>query len=85
LEFGCVLAGGMGMIQAWALEQEGDSKRKFEDQNVLVPWKLQSKFATGRAGDNETEKVSGVPAQPLVYQRFCHVYCKGELEELLDR
>lgn len=77
------------MIQAWALEQEIDSKRKFNDQNVLVPWKLQSKFATGYLGtrEEESEKMAAdAPAhQQLVFQRFCHVYCEGELEDLVGR
>ena len=29
------------MLQAWALEQEETSKRCFEEQDVLVPWRLQ--------------------------------------------
>ena len=33
--------GGRVMLQAWALEQEVHSKKKFEEQDVLVPWKLQ--------------------------------------------
>ena len=33
--------GGRVMLQAWALEQEASSKKKFEEQDVLVPWKLQ--------------------------------------------
>ena len=35
--------GGRVMLQAWALEQEAHSKKKFEEQDVLVPWKLQVK------------------------------------------
>lgn len=33
--------GGRVMLQAWALEQEAHSKKKFDEQDVLVPWKLQ--------------------------------------------
>ena len=32
------------MLQAWALEQEETSKRNFEEQDVLVPWRLQVCF-----------------------------------------
>jgi hypothetical protein len=39
------ILGGMAMIQAWALEQEKGSRRNFNGQDVLVPWKLQKKFA----------------------------------------
>ena len=73
------------MIQAWALEQETDSKRKFEDQNVLVPWKLQSKFSAGGDDKNEEGGNRGNTGSPMVFQRFCHVYTEGELENLMHR
>lgn len=37
--------GGVALVQAWALEQESDSKRAFTSQDVFVPWKLQQHFA----------------------------------------
>ena len=38
--------GGTVMIQAWALEQGGDSKRIFETQDTMVPWRLSKRFFT---------------------------------------
>jgi len=68
--------GGRAMLQAWAMEQEAGSKRVFEEQNVLVPWRLQSKFS--RTTDKDD-------TGPVVFQRFCHVYCEGELEHLASK
>lgn len=75
-------------MQAWALEQESSSKRNFAEQDVLVPWRLQKHFQ----GDDEATSETGMPEGPcvhvvedrgeLVYQRYCHVYREGELEEL---
>ena len=83
------------MVQAWALEQEAESKRKFEDRDVLVPWKLQSRFVGGKTDKTGSGSSAGgavsdadtTPSTPeaLVFQRFCHVYEEGELEGLADR
>jgi alkylated DNA repair protein alkB family protein 8 len=141
--------GGVVMIQAWALEQGSDSKRTFESQDTMVPWRLSKRFLSeaqqqqllgkgeGKcegAVDGEQQRVAEVtrglasaamtppapadtptgavtqeqasfpsppppaPARPstdsgackhvtedsgeLVFQRYCHVYKEGELEEL---
>lgn len=92
---------GYIMIQAWALEQETNSRMNFEEQDVLVPWKLQQRFFSEShikiAGEEflETSNAKEVesPEGPcehvkvddkgsLVYQRYCHVYREGELEDL---
>ena len=116
--------GGRVLIQAWALEQGDESRRVFEEQDVLVPWRLQQRFfqaepaneADGGAGaDDAAAAESGMQSLPtraalqtasatsaasavspegpcqhveegadgqLIFQRFCHVYREGELEEL---
>ena len=97
--------GGRVMLQAWALEQEGHSKKKFEEQDVLVPWKLQvfssrnthintlvNDFikrhfqleSSGSTGSSSIESVPEIAEETgeLVYQRYCHVYKEGELEDL---
>lgn len=38
--------GGTFMIQAWAKEQGADSKRTFEAQDVMVPWKFRTAYLT---------------------------------------
>jgi hypothetical protein len=71
--------GGRAMLQAWALEQEDNSRRKFHEQNVLVPWQLQQNLSLPSGGEG------GGSQQKVTYQRFCHVYCQGELEGLASR
>ena len=39
-----VKVGGLINVQAWALEQEEDSKRKFHGADVLVPFNAQPKY-----------------------------------------
>jgi alkylated DNA repair protein alkB homolog 8 len=81
-----VRPGGHIMVQAWAMEQEEGSKRTFDHQDVMVPWRLQKKFV-----EESSERTEGVEAEPqhvveerglLTYQRYCHVYKDGELEDL---
>lgn len=71
-------------MQAWALEQGEGSRRQFTSQDVFVPWCLARKFAAG--SDEEVAAAGGVidnARNSVVFQRFCHVYRRGELEELL--
>ena len=62
--------GGLVFIQVWALEQQG--KRTFTEQDNFVSWNL----PTARYGK---EKEPG----NVVYQRFYHLFKKGELDELV--
>jgi len=36
--------GGRFMVQAWAQEQDEQSKRRFESQDVMVPWKFRPEY-----------------------------------------
>ena len=50
----------------------------------MVPWCLARKFAAGT--DEEVTSAGGVidtSRNVVIFQRFCHVYRRGELEELL--
>lgn len=39
----------MILVSVWALEQPENSRRKFQNQENLVPWVLQSKYShTGK-------------------------------------
>ncbi|KAL7463241.1 hypothetical protein ACHAXS_003612 [Conticribra weissflogii] len=104
-----VKVGGMINIQAWALEQENDSKRKFHGTDVLVPFNAQPKYlqaGNSREGNGAPSKNAPVVdakgkgvAQMLsenydgaefdskknlvIFQRYCHMYRQGELEELV--
>jgi hypothetical protein len=76
--------GGAIFLQAWAQEQGEGSRRSFAAQDVFVPWCLARKFAAGT--DAEVAAAGGVVDTArgvVVFQRYCHVYRRGELEELL--
>ena len=87
--------GGQILVTAWALEQNAHAKRQFDSQDVMVPWKLLSKYVKETAGKEElqpkdAEKVltSGsfhVEKDAVVLQRYCHVYKQFELEELWNQ
>ena len=54
------------MIYVWALEQEDDSKRKFKEQDVLVPWCIPPTKEDKQAG-------KGPPSTSLLVS--CVVLC----------
>ncbi|KAH8906602.1 S-adenosyl-L-methionine-dependent methyltransferase [Coniochaeta sp. PMI_546] len=88
--------GGRVMVYVWALEQ-GNSRRGWDEgteQDQLVPWVMkqqqQSKKKKGKRGEGgggeEGEKgVEGEEKTKVeeerTYQRYYHLYRKGELEE----
>jgi len=106
-----VNVGGLINVQAWALEQENDSKRKFHGTDILVPFNAQPKYLQTLAKNEKDEKSPGI--QPVegskgkgvaqmmaeqyngaefdskknlvVFQRYCHMYRKGELEQLCEQ
>jgi len=109
-----VKVGGRFNVQAWALEQENDSKRKFHGTDLLVPFNAQPKYLQTQAKSSETNsdtthqpksisaesKGKGVAQMMaeqydgaefdskknlVVFQRYCHMYRKGELESLCER
>jgi SAM-dependent methyltransferase len=61
---GCV-EGGRVLIYVWALEQEDDSKRKFKEQDVLVPWCIPPTKEDKQAGKGP----------PSTSSRACRVSC----------
>lgn len=75
-------AGGFILVQAWAFEQEETSKRRFERQDVFVPWhlrKMKESYTTVKTVETQhTHEQAGIQ----VHQRYCHMYKRGELEEL---
>ena len=63
--------GGKALIFVWALEQKG-SRRGWDEsgeQDVMVPWIMQRR------------KDDGVDGSKKTFQRYYHLYRKGELEE----
>jgi alkylated DNA repair protein alkB family protein 8 len=107
-----VKVGGRFNVQAWALEQENDSKRKFHGTDLLVPFNAQPKYlqTQEKSGENNgsihqpksssdskgkgvaqmmAEQYDGAEFDSkknlVVFQRYCHMYRKGELESLCER
>jgi len=129
-----VKTGGKVHVQAWALEQEEKSRRKFKDRDVFVPFNVQPRFlkqmvqdlpdlkgdiSAKNAGEAYTDAYNTLQQQEqkdeeettlpnnqpsshassstatnnkveynadkglVTFQRYCHVYKKGELEELV--
>ncbi|GAB5592206.1 Alkylated DNA repair protein alkB [Umbelopsis nana] len=65
------------LIFVWALEQSKFSKRNFDrtQQDVFVPWTLSAaKTNEEQAAEDESKKV---------YQRYYHLFAKGELDDLI--
>ena len=83
--FRIVKKGGLVLVYVWAMEQK---EKKFTEQDNFVPWHLQNKY------ENET-KVETLQNGPnimqdkkidcTVYQRYYHVFYKGELEDLINK
>lgn len=82
--------GGKALIYVWALEQN-NSRRGWDEghsQDVFVPWVLSKQYI--KAGSESVKKDStldaeaneeGKPqAKEVTYQRYYHLYRKGELE-----
>jgi len=75
--------GGTIFLQAWAFEQGEESKRTFDSQDTMVPWKLNKRFLQGSSENSKNS--TSEQDEIVVYERFCHVYREGELEELCSR
>ncbi|KAI0882495.1 S-adenosyl-L-methionine-dependent methyltransferase [Annulohypoxylon maeteangense] len=84
---------GKVLVYVWALEQ-GSSRRGWDegtaDQDQLVPWVLKSnkpkkakKDGASKKGGGAGERVDNGEPGPVeaTYQRYYHLYRKGELEE----
>ena len=80
--------GGVVFIQAWAFEQLEDSKHVFSSTDTMVPWKMSQRFALKESkGVVGSERSSGDhnEGKDVIYERYCHLYQKGELEDLCSR
>lgn len=78
--------GGKLLVCAWAKEQKKESRFQFDKQDCIVPWNMQIKHLTAETLD--TLKAEGYQVndenQTVLVPRFCHVFCKGELESLFQ-
>jgi alkylated DNA repair protein alkB family protein 8 len=85
--------GGQILVTAWAYEQGEKERRKFPQQDTMVPWQYQTRYdqqtsiaspdqsSSSSSSDKENKEQSD---EEVVFQRYCHVYKQGELEELLS-
>ena len=125
-----VQPGGTINIQAWAMEQEQNSRRRFAAPDVFVPFSAQPKYLEKVDWNKSKDKPSSTDSsshqnpspeapenkQPeeksrcveeqksvaelyseqytkadyderkglVVFQRYCHMYRKGELEQIVE-
>ncbi|KXN65503.1 S-adenosyl-L-methionine-dependent methyltransferase [Conidiobolus coronatus NRRL 28638] len=85
-----IRVGGDVLLYVWALEQK--SRRKFDQnqQDVYVPWVMQSQFETNKPSKAEETKVNNEEKEEekkpnKVYNRYYHLFKEGELEELVNQ
>ena len=76
---------GQVLIYVWAFEQTIESKRKFDTQDVLVPWNVPKSMQ-----DQDPDKVyskleasSVNDSGDIVYNRYYHMFVEGELNQLV--
>jgi hypothetical protein len=88
-------SGGRVLVYAWAMEQDDSSRRKFEQQDCFVPWHMplhysqpnsssssSSSSSTPASSSSSPANQANDPSSFVVLQRYCHVFRKGELEDL---
>lgn len=93
-----VKPGGMINVQAWAMDQEEGSRRRFDATDVFVPFNAQPKYldmpraleASNKCvAEQYADAYSGAEFDEqkglVVFQRYCHLYRQGELEALANR
>ncbi|KAJ3047465.1 tRNA methyltransferase, has a role in tRNA modification [Rhizophlyctis rosea] len=88
--------GGKVLIFVWAMEQKG--RRKFEAQDVFVPWHMPKRQypanipSSAPASQDSSQPASQTPQtttvredgdEEVVYQRYYHLFVKGELDDLV--
>lgn len=77
---------GRILIYVWAIEQDELSKRKVVEnqeeapalgKDVVVPWVLSKELSTKSPAEEAHQK-------PQVYNRYYHMFAKGELSTLVE-
>ena len=74
---------GLFLIYVWAIEQQ---EKKFSQQDNFVPWHLQEKWENNcvvNTLENGPKIAKDDKINCVVYQRYYHVFKKGELEDLI--
>ena len=83
--FRVVKKGGLILIYVWAFEQ---TEKKFTEQDNFVPWHLQNKYENNtkvETLENGPRVLEEKEIDCKVYQRYYHVFKKGELEEIIKK
>lgn len=65
--------GGKMVVTVWAFEQK---RKKYDEQDVMIPWHLQKRFEIGQ---NTTDN-----SETKVLQRYYHLFKEGELEGIIS-
>lgn len=92
-----VKVGGLINVQAWAIDQDSNSKRKFAVADAFVPFNAQPRYLEkvniderrrSNASEMYADAYEGAQLNAknglVVFQRYCHLYEKGELEQLVQ-
>lgn len=74
--------GGRVLVTVWAKEQP-----RFADtpgQDAMVPWSYQKRPAARQSKQQQQQQPAepAAPAAPVVYKRYYHLFCRGELDAL---
>lgn len=84
-------------VSAVSGPESEEAKTSTAQQDVLVPWKLLPRFFMNQSTSNDDtptlpeedeidcEHVIRQDDGSLLFQRYCHVYRKGELDDLCTR
>ncbi|KAI8810535.1 S-adenosyl-L-methionine-dependent methyltransferase [Cladochytrium replicatum] len=75
--------GGRMLVFVWAFEQQG--RRKFEDQDVFVPWQKWEQNTTTNAGNAGQSSDAGNDTGGKVYNRYYHLFKEKELETEMEK
>eukprot|EP00042_Codosiga_hollandica_P044933 m.449296 g.449296 ORF g.449296 m.449296 type:complete len:199 (+) comp56900_c0_seq8:963-1559(+) len=76
-------ADGVDRTRFLCLQGE-ESRRSFPSQDILVPWHHQRNEADANSDNGPTTESAATTSNSDVFQRYCHVFAKGELEGLMQ-
>lgn len=70
------------LIFVWAFEQE---RKKFDKQDVLIPWHIPKKKYLNKKILDKKDYTESEKSEHLVkYERYYHLFKKGELDKLIE-
>ncbi|ORX36178.1 hypothetical protein BCR36DRAFT_417150 [Piromyces finnis] len=71
------------LIFVWAFEQD---RKKYDEQDVLIPWHIPKKKYLNKKSLNKKDYTESEKSEHLVkYERYYHLFKKGELDDLVDQ